>query len=180
MQQLLISAIGLCGATLLGSVLGFFIKNLPHKLNDTILGYCAGIMLAASTIGLIVPAFEQASDSMPWWVIVGGVMLGAIFLNIIDFFTPHMHTLTGLDSEEHVNNASLNRVMLFILAIAIHKFPEGIAAGTLKLVGTDEEVIYRNFKELLENEDAYKRMSTASNPYGDGFACKRIADILEE
>ena len=56
--------------------------------------------------------------------------------------------------------------------------PEGIAAGTLKLVGTDEEVIYRNFKELLENEDAYRRMSTASNPYGDGFACKRIADIL--
>jgi UDP-N-acetylglucosamine 2-epimerase (non-hydrolysing) len=58
--------------------------------------------------------------------------------------------------------------------------PEGIAAGTLKLVGTDEEVIYRNFKELLENEDAYKRMSTASNPYGDGFACKRIADILTD
>ena len=56
--------------------------------------------------------------------------------------------------------------------------PEGIAAGTLKLVGTEEEVIYQNFKELLENEDAYKRMSTASNPYGDGFACKRIADIL--
>jgi UDP-N-acetylglucosamine 2-epimerase (non-hydrolysing) len=56
--------------------------------------------------------------------------------------------------------------------------PEGIAAGTLKLVGTDEEVIYRNFKELLENEAEYARMSTASNPYGDGFACKRIADIL--
>ena len=136
MQQLLISAIGLCGATLLGSVLGFFIKNLPHKLNDTILGYCAGIMLAASTIGLIVPAFEQASDSMPWWVIVGGVMLGAIFLNIIDFFTPHMHTLTGWDSEEHINNASLNRVMLFILAIAIHKFPEGMAAG-VSMNGTE-------------------------------------------
>ena len=56
--------------------------------------------------------------------------------------------------------------------------PEGIAAGTLKLVGTDEEVIYRNFKELLENEAEYAHMSTASNPYGDGFACKRIADIL--
>ena len=56
--------------------------------------------------------------------------------------------------------------------------PEGIAAGTVKLVGTDEEIIYRNFKELLENEAEYKRMSTASNPYGDGFACKRIADIL--
>ena len=56
--------------------------------------------------------------------------------------------------------------------------PEGIAAGTLKLVGTDEEVIYRSFKELLESEAEYKRMSTASNPYGDGFACQRIADIL--
>ena len=58
--------------------------------------------------------------------------------------------------------------------------PEGIAAGTLKLVGTDEETIYSNFKELLENKDAYDKMSQASNPYGDGFACKRIADILEE
>ena len=57
--------------------------------------------------------------------------------------------------------------------------PEGIAAGTLKLVGTDEEVIYNNFKELLENEEMYKKMSHANNPYGDGKACERIADILE-
>lgn len=57
--------------------------------------------------------------------------------------------------------------------------PEGIKAGTLKLVGTDEQVIYDNFKLLLENKDAYEAMSKASNPYGDGFACKRIADILE-
>ena len=58
--------------------------------------------------------------------------------------------------------------------------PEGIAAGTLKLVGTDENVIYRNFKLLLEDEAEYAKMSNASNPYGDGFACKRIADILEQ
>ena len=58
--------------------------------------------------------------------------------------------------------------------------PEGIAAGTLKLVGTDEEVIYRNFKLLLEDADAYAAMSNASNPYGDGFACQRIADILAQ
>lgn len=57
--------------------------------------------------------------------------------------------------------------------------PEGIKAGTLKLVGTDEEVIYKNFKELLENKESYDAMAHASNPYGDGFACKRIADILE-
>ena len=58
--------------------------------------------------------------------------------------------------------------------------PEGIAAGTLKLVGTEEETIYQNFKSLLENKDEYEKMSKASNPYVDGFACKRIADILEE
>jgi len=58
--------------------------------------------------------------------------------------------------------------------------PEGIKAGTLKLVGTEEENIYRNFKLLLENKKEYNKMSLASNPYGDGFACKRIVDILEE
>ncbi len=58
--------------------------------------------------------------------------------------------------------------------------PEGVKAGTLKLVGTDEETIYSNFKELLDNKETYDKMSKASNPYGDGFACKRIADILEE
>ena len=57
--------------------------------------------------------------------------------------------------------------------------PEGIAAGTLKLVGTDEDTIYDNFKSLLEDRSAYDAMSGASNPYGDGFACRRIADILE-
>ncbi len=56
--------------------------------------------------------------------------------------------------------------------------PEGIAAGTLKLVGTDEQVIYDNFKLLLENEEAYNAMSKANNPYGDGYACRRIADII--
>lgn len=56
--------------------------------------------------------------------------------------------------------------------------PEGIAAGTLKLVGSDEEIIYNAFKSLLENPSVYEKMSKASNPYGDGYACKRIADIL--
>ena len=56
--------------------------------------------------------------------------------------------------------------------------PEGIKAGTLKLVGTDEGNIYRHFKLLLESPEEYAKMSTATNPYGDGFACKRIADIL--
>ena len=58
--------------------------------------------------------------------------------------------------------------------------PERIKAGTLKLVGTDERIIYENFKLLLENQEVYNMMAQASNPYGDGMACKRIADILTE
>lgn len=58
--------------------------------------------------------------------------------------------------------------------------PEGIEAGTLKLVGTDEDTIYQNFKELLENEESYDAMAHSSNPYGDGYACRRIADVLEK
>ena len=58
--------------------------------------------------------------------------------------------------------------------------PEGIEAGTLKLVGTEEQTIYETFRRLLEDETEYARMSRASNPYGDGFACRRMADILEK
>ena len=126
MSQIWISAAGLCGASIIGSFLGFLVKNLPHKWNDTILGYCAGIMLAASTIGLIVPAFDLSSQ---WWWVAIGVMVGALFLNVLDLVTPHLHHVTGLDETEHHNNAKLNNVLLFVMAIALHKLPEGMAAG---------------------------------------------------
>jgi len=133
MTNIWISAAGLCGATIIGSIIGFFIKELPHKWNDTVLGYCAGIMLAASTIGLIVPAFDMTSN---WWWVVIGVMIGALFLNVLDLITPHLHTITGLDPEEHKTNATLNHVLLFVMAIALHKLPEGMAAG-VSLCSTD-------------------------------------------
>ena len=126
MIQVWISAAGLCGATIIGSVLGFFFKDLPHKWNDTILGFCAGIMLASSTIGLILPAFDATGQ---WWWVAVGVMAGAFFLNLLDLLTPHLHTITGLDPEMHHNAGSLNKVLLFVMAIALHKLPEGMAAG---------------------------------------------------
>lgn len=126
MMQVWLSAAGLCGATIIGSILGFFFKELPHKLNDAVLGFCAGIMLASSTVGLILPAF---SGTPHWWWVALGVIAGAVFLNLLDFVTPHLHTITGLDPELHRNNPSLNRVLLFVMAVALHKFPEGMAAG---------------------------------------------------
>ena len=127
MANVWISAAGLFGATIIGSLLGFAVKRLPHKWNDTVLGYCAGVMLAAATLGLIVPAFEMPGT--PWWLVAMGVMAGALFLNVLDLVTSHLHHITGLDAEEHRHNATLNHVLLFVMAIAIHKLPEGIAAG---------------------------------------------------
>jgi len=128
MSDIWISAIGLCSATLIGAVLGFAVQRLPHRWNDTILGYCAGIMLAAAILGLIIPAADLCSTSQ-WWVVLAGVVLGAMFLNVLDFVTPHLHHITGIDPEEHQRNHSINRIMLFVMAIAIHKLPEGMAAG---------------------------------------------------
>lgn len=140
MSQIWISAAGLAGSIFMGSLLGFFIKELPHKWNDAILGYCAGIMLAASMLGLIVNAFNMTT-SLPWWMIAVGVMLGALFLNVLDLITPHLHHITGLDEEEHLNNKSLDKILLFVMAIALHKMPEGMAAGvSMSTVETDWSV----------------------------------------
>lgn len=142
MAQVWISAAGLCGATLIGSVMGFLIKELPHKWNDTVLGYCAGIMLAASTLGLILPAFDMAGNGT-WWTVVIGVMAGAYFLNVLDLVTPHLHHITGLDQEEHRHNKTLNHILLFVMAIALHKLPEGMAAGvSMSTADTDWSVSF--------------------------------------
>ncbi len=128
MSQIWISAAGLSLATLIGSLTGFLVKELPHKWNDTVLGFCAGVMLAASTIGLIIPAAESAGLA-GWWLVLTGVIGGMLFLNLLDLVVPHLHRITGLDVESHEHNASLNRVLLFVMAIALHKLPEGMAAG---------------------------------------------------
>lgn len=128
MTHVWICAVGLALATVIGSLLGFFVKGLSHKWNDSILGFCAGVMLAASTIGLIVPAAEMAGLSR-WWLVLIGVVAGMLFLNLLDLVVPHLHKITGLDSETHRNNASLNNILLFVMAIALHKLPEGISAG---------------------------------------------------
>ena len=78
--------------------MGFFIKAPPHKWNDAVLGFCAGVMLAASTVGLILPAAEQAGIGR-WWLVLIGVIGGMLFLNVLDLLTPHMHKLTGLDED---------------------------------------------------------------------------------
>ncbi len=127
MEMVLLTAFGVGGATLIGALIGFSFKNISHKFNDVILGFAAGVMLAAAVVGLILPSLES-DNSYAVIVTIIGVFCGAFVLNIIDRIVPHLHKLGGNDTESHPD-VKASSVMLFVLAIAIHNFPEGIAAG---------------------------------------------------
>lgn len=129
MEIVLLTALGVGGATVLGSLFGFAFKKISHKFSDIVLGFAAGVMLAAAVLGLILPSVE-AGGSHAVLITVAGVMIGALFLNVIDKLVPHLHRLVGVDTEHHSeSSARINKIMLFVLAIAIHNLPEGIAAG---------------------------------------------------
>ena len=127
MKLVLLTALGVGGATLFGTLLGFAFKGLSHRFSDIVLSFAAGVMLAAAVLGLILPSLEYGG-SFGVIVTIAGVFVGAMCLNLIDHVTPHLHRLVGAEDEAH-NNADLNRVLLFVTAIAIHNLPEGIAAG---------------------------------------------------
>ena len=126
MQLAIITAFGVGGATIVGVLLGFLFQKIPQEFNDVVLGYAAGIMLGAAMLGLIIPSLDYGNV----WITLAGILIGAFFLNFADKITPHLHHITGIDQEAHPDKQnSLNKVMLFVMAIGIHNLPEGIAAG---------------------------------------------------
>ena len=127
MQMVLLTALGVGGATVFGSVLGFLFKNISHKFSDIVLAFAAGVMLSAAVLGLIIPSIDYGGE-YGLLITTTGIFTGAICLNLIDKAVPHLHKLVGSDIEPH-NNANLSKVLLFVTAIAIHNLPEGIAAG---------------------------------------------------
>ncbi len=127
MELVLLTALGVGGATVIGAIIGFVFKSLSHKFSDIVLSFAAGVMLAAAVLGLILPSLEYGGK-YGILITVCGIFAGALCLNLIDKLVPHLHKLLGADTEEH-NNQNLSRVLLFVTAIAIHNLPEGIAAG---------------------------------------------------
>lgn len=140
MNLVLLTALGVGGATVIGAMIGFIFKKLSHQFTDIILAFAAGVMLAAAVLGLILPSLEYGGK-YNLLITVFGIFVGAVVLNLIDKLVPHLHKLVGDDMEEHKGNANLDKVLLFVAAIAIHNFPEGIAAGVGFGSGNDAEAL---------------------------------------
>lgn len=128
MTIVLLTALGVGGATIIGAVLGVVFKKISHRFSDIVLSFAAGVMLAAAVLGLILPSLEYGGR-FGIVTTIAGIFAGAFALNLIDRLVPHLHRLVGSDIEEHQRNANLSKVLLFVTAIAIHNLPEGIAAG---------------------------------------------------
>ena len=151
MTIVLLTALGVGGATLIGSLFGFAFKRISHRFSDYVLAFAAGIMLCAAVFGLIMPSVEYGND-LSVFVTVAGIFCGAAILNLLDKLVPHLHRVSGDDIESHsANTEKLNKVILFVTAIAIHNLPEGIAAGVGFGTGNTGEALTIAFGIALQN-----------------------------
>ena len=128
MEMVWLTALGVGGATVIGAVIGFLFKSLSHRFSDIVLSFAAGVMLAAAVLGLILPSVEYGGK-LGLIITVAGIFTGAVCLSLIDKLVPHLHKLVGAGDVEEHHNANVNKILLFVTAIAIHNLPEGIAAG---------------------------------------------------
>ncbi|MBO5090928.1 MAG: ZIP family metal transporter [Clostridia bacterium] len=140
MEIVLLTALGVGGATIIGALIGFAFKNLSHKFSDIVLSFAAGVMLCAAVLGLIVPSLEYGGK-YGIIITIAGIFVGAICLNLIDKLVPHLHKMVGEDIEPH-KSTNLSKVLLFVTAIAIHNLPEGIAAGVSFGTGNSSQALF--------------------------------------
>jgi ZIP family zinc transporter len=115
-------------ATALGAGIVFFFKKIDRRILDAMLGFAAGVMIAASFWSLLAPSIEMARNrgDIPWLPAAGGFLLGGLFLRVFDFFLPHLHA--GFEKAEGLKT-HWQRTVLLVLAITLHNIPEGLAVG---------------------------------------------------
>jgi len=118
------------GVTALGSSMVFFFKSINKKILNSMLGFAAGVMIAASFWSLLKPAIEMAEEngSVPWFPAIVGFLSGGAFLLLIDKLLPHLHLGLSADKAEGIKT-SWQRSVLLVLAITLHNIPEGLAVG---------------------------------------------------
>ena len=182
MEMVFLTALGVGGATVIGSVIGFVFKNISHKFSDIVLSFAAGVMLAAAVLGLILPSLDYGGD-IGLLITVAGIFVGALCLNLIDKLVPHMHRLVGAEDEDHPKDAKLSKVLLFVTAIAIHNLPEGIAAGVSFGSGnTSEALIIAGgiaLQNIPEGMVIIGPMLAAGISPRRTFACALITGLVE-
>lgn len=139
-RTLLLVLLATGGSTVLGAFGGLVFRRIPHRVNDTVLGFAAGIMLAAAVIGLMEPAFAL-TGTLNRSLALLGAFAGAALISMLDRIVPHLHRLAGLDTEEHANNRSLSKALLFISGMALHKIPEGLATGVSFGTGSRGDIL---------------------------------------
>ena len=181
MEMVFLTALGVGGATVFGSLIGFLFKNISHKFSDIVLSFAAGVMLAAAVLGLILPSLEYGGDFGILITIVG-IFAGALCLNLIDKLVPHLHKLVGPDLEPH-NNANLSKVLLFVTAIAIHNLPEGIAAGVSFGTGDNSQALLIAggiaLQNIPEGMVIIGPMLAAGVRPGRTFLCALVTGLIE-
>ncbi|PKM50544.1 MAG: ZIP family metal transporter [Firmicutes bacterium HGW-Firmicutes-7] len=128
--QALIATLFTWGLTALGASLVFFMKEIDQKVLDGMLGFAAGVMIAASFWSLLAPAIDMAEGGPlpPWLVVAIGFLLGAFFLRIVDRYLPHLHIGEPIENAEGVKS-HFQKSALLVLAITLHNIPEGLAVG---------------------------------------------------
>ena len=181
MEMVLLTALGVGGATVFGSLIGFLFKNISHKFSDIVLSFAAGVMLAAAVLGLILPSLEYGGK-FGILITIAGIFAGALCLNLIDKLVPHLHKLVGPDLEPH-NNANLSKVLLFVTAIAIHNLPEGIAAGVSFGTGDDSQALLIAggiaLQNIPEGMVIIGPMLAAGVRPGRTFLCALVTGLIE-
>ena len=183
MKLVILTAFGVGGASVIGAVFGFLFKKVSHKFSDIVLSLAAGVMLCAAVVGLILPSLEYPG-SAPLLTTVAGIFCGAVCLSLMDKLVPHLHRLAGVDQESHPDDtAKLNKVLLFVMAIAIHNLPEGIAAGVGFGSGDDAHAISIAAGIALQNIPEgmviIGPMLAAGMKPGRTFLCALVTGVVE-
>ena len=154
MKIVIFTAVGVGGATILGAVVGFIFRNLTYKFENIVLSFAAGVMLATSVFNLIIPSLNNG-DLFSALITVAGIFCGAICISLLDISVKKLLSLferkrmSEIDKKERIH-----KILLFVAAVAIHNFPEGIAAGvgfgtgnTLDAITIAGSIALQNFPE---------------------------------